>query len=101
MQRSQGVCASAVSWSQTQSAAIKSGVRHRWTVLQRLRNVAILFLLVLGCAAMASAQVNTATLSGTVSDHQGLSVKGAKVTMTSAGTGANALLSRMMLAATI
>jgi hypothetical protein len=88
MQRSQGVCASAVSWSQTQSTAIKSGVRRRWTVLQRLRNVAILFLLVLGCAAMASAQVNTATLSGTVSDPQGLSVKGAKVTMTSAGTGA-------------
>src|SRR5260370_36477025 len=48
----------------------------------------MLCLLVLGWAAMASAQVNTATLSGTVSDPQGLPVKGAKVTMTNAGTGA-------------
>jgi len=49
---------------------------------------ALLLLLVLGCATMASAQVNTATLSGTVSDPQGLPVKGAKVTMTNASTGA-------------
>ena len=49
---------------------------------------AILCLLVLGWASPASAQVNTATLSGTVSDPQGLPVKGAKVTMTNAGTGA-------------
>src|SRR5260370_27538657 len=48
----------------------------------------MLCLLVLGWAAMASAQVNTATLSGTVSDPQGLPVKGAKVTMTNASTGA-------------
>jgi len=34
------------------------------------------------------AQVNTATLSGTVSDPQGLPVKGARVTVTNAGTGA-------------
>src|SRR5260370_41980632 len=47
-----------------------------------------LFMLVLGWASMASAQVNTATLSGAVSDPQGLPVKGAKVTMTNAGTGA-------------
>src|SRR5438093_3904248 len=49
---------------------------------------AMLFLLLLGWASLASAQVNTATLSGTVSDPQGLPVKGAKVTMTNAGTGA-------------
>jgi outer membrane receptor protein involved in Fe transport len=49
---------------------------------------ALLLLLVLGCATTASAQVNTATLSGTVSDPQGLPVKGAKVTMTNASTGA-------------
>jgi len=49
---------------------------------------ALLLLLALGCATMAPAQVNTATLSGTVSDPQGLPVKGAKVTMTNANTGA-------------
>src|SRR5437899_6846431 len=49
---------------------------------------AMLFLLVQGWDSMASAQVNTPTLSGTVSDPQGLPVKGAKVTMTNAGTGA-------------
>src|SRR2546429_10023981 len=49
---------------------------------------ALLLLLVLGCVMTASAQVNTATLSGTVSDPQGLPVKGAKVTLTNAGTGA-------------
>jgi hypothetical protein len=56
--------------------------------LQQLTTVTILCLLLLGCAAIASAQVNTAILSGTVSDPQGLPVKGAKVTMTNAGTGA-------------
>jgi len=44
-------------------------------------------LLVLG-AATASAQVNTATLSGRVLDAQSLAVKGAKVTVTNAGTAA-------------
>jgi len=48
----------------------------------------LLCLLVLGWATIASAQVNTATLSGTVSDPQNLPVKGAKVTVTNAGTGA-------------
>jgi hypothetical protein len=48
----------------------------------------MLCLMVLGCAAMVSAQVNTATLSGTVIDAQGLGVRGAKVTVTNAGTGA-------------
>ena len=47
-----------------------------------------LCMLVLGCASSAMAQVNTATLSGTVTDPQGLAVKGAKVTVTNAGTDA-------------
>jgi Carboxypeptidase regulatory-like domain/TonB dependent receptor len=47
-----------------------------------------LWMLVLGCAAMAKAQMNTATLSGTVTDPQGLFVKSAKLTITNAETGA-------------
>jgi hypothetical protein len=68
MRRSQGGCV---------SASLKSMLAG-----------GLLVLLVLGCATMATAQVNTATLSGTVSDPQGLPVKGAKVTLTNAGTGA-------------
>jgi hypothetical protein len=68
MQRSQGVCVSAF--------------------LKSMLAGTLLLLLVLGCAMTASAQVNTATLSGTVSDPQGLPVKGAKVTVTNASTGA-------------
>jgi hypothetical protein len=48
----------------------------------------LLVLWVLGGSAIGSAQVNTATLSGTVSDPQNLGVKGAKVTLTNAATGA-------------
>src|SRR5271155_5146234 len=47
-----------------------------------------LCMLVLACAGIAKAQVNTATLSGTVTDPQGLAVRGAKLTITNAGTGA-------------
>src|SRR5271155_4263270 len=47
-----------------------------------------LCMLVLGYAATTKAQVDTATLSGTVSDPQGLAVRGAKLTITNAGTGA-------------
>jgi hypothetical protein len=47
----------------------------------------MLCVLVLGCAGMAVAQVNTATLSGTATDPQGLGVKGAKVTVTNVATG--------------
>jgi hypothetical protein len=47
-----------------------------------------LCLLVLGCAGRAAAQVNTGSLSGTVTDPQGLAVKGAKLTLTHATTGA-------------
>jgi hypothetical protein len=47
-----------------------------------------LCMLVLGCAGISKAQVNTATLSGTVTDPQGLAVRGAKLTITNAGTAA-------------
>src|SRR5579864_1694389 len=47
-----------------------------------------LCVLVLGYAGVAMAQVNTATLSGTVTDPQGLGVRGAKVAIVNAGTGA-------------
>src|SRR5438477_6438148 len=67
MRRSQGGCV---------SASLKSVLAEA------------LLLLVLGCVMTASAQVNTATLSGPVSDPQGLPVKGAKVTLTNASTGA-------------
>ena len=59
--------------------------------MQRRHGVFAWFMLcalVLGCAAMAAAQVNTATLSGTVTDPQGLAVKNAKITLTNASTGA-------------
>jgi carboxypeptidase family protein len=49
--------------------------------------VVMLCVLVLVCAGMAVAQVNTATLSGTVTDPQGLAVNGAKVKVTNIGTG--------------
>jgi len=48
----------------------------------------ILCVLVLTFPADSAAQVNTATLSGTVTDPQGLTVRGAQVTVTSATTGA-------------
>lgn len=47
-----------------------------------------LWILIFACVTTLSAQVNTATLSGTVTDPQGLAVKGATVTVTSAATGA-------------
>src|SRR5262249_19854434 len=47
-----------------------------------------LYLLFLSSAISAAAQVNTPTLSGTVSDPQGLAVKGAKVTVTNSVTAA-------------
>ena len=48
----------------------------------------MLCMLVLGCTGLAMAQINTGTLSGTVTDQQGLGVRGAKVTFTNSGTGA-------------
>src|SRR5258708_4350487 len=79
MQSRQGVCV---------SSSIRTGSRLQSTALRSLTTVIMLCLLVLGWAATASAQVNTATLSGAVSDPQGLPVKGAKVTLTNASTGA-------------
>src|SRR5437879_10836146 len=73
-----------------QGVGVSSSIRWRLTlaVFRALTIVMMACLLLLGWAAMTSAQVNTATLSGTVSDPQGLPVKGAKVTMTNAATGA-------------
>src|SRR5260370_7139324 len=48
----------------------------------------ILCVLVLSCAVCGSAQVNAATLSGAVTDPQGLAVRSAKVAVTKAATGA-------------
>ena len=50
--------------------------------------LAILLGLILGRSSALLAQVNTATLSGTVTDPQGLGVKAAKVTLSSKTTGA-------------
>ena len=52
-------------------------------------SVTMLCFLVLACAAMASAQANTADLSGTVTDPSGGVLKGTKVTVTSVSTGAS------------
>jgi len=48
----------------------------------------MLCVLVLGCAGIAMAQVNTADLSGTVTDPSGGVINGAKVTVTFLATGA-------------
>jgi hypothetical protein len=79
MQGSQGVCV---------STSLGMMSRSRFSVFRSLTIGIMLCLLALAWAATALAQVNTATLSGIVSDPQGLPVKGAKVTMTNAGTGA-------------
>ncbi|HLZ50092.1 MAG TPA: carboxypeptidase regulatory-like domain-containing protein [Candidatus Acidoferrum sp.] len=47
-----------------------------------------LCMFVLGCAGLTEAQVNTGALSGVITDPQGLAVRGAKLTLTNAGTGA-------------
>lgn len=78
MQGSQGVCV---------STSIRRNSQFRWNFLRLLTMGVALCLLLMGWAT-SSAQVNTATLSGTVSDPQGLAVKGAKVILTNAGTGA-------------
>ena len=51
-------------------------------------SVIVVCVLVLGFAVRGAAQVNTATLSGAVTDPQGLAVRGAKVTVINAATGA-------------
>jgi hypothetical protein len=57
-------------------------------VLRSTLTVFVVCAILLGSAEMALAQVNTATLSGTVTDPQGLPVKGARVTVTNVGTSA-------------
>jgi len=79
MQGSLGVCV---------SISIRRVSRFRSNLLRSLTVAATLCLLVLGWVTSSTAQVNTATMSGTVSDPQGLPVKGAKITMINAGTGA-------------
>src|SRR6266852_85404 len=78
MQRRQGVCASTLTnW----------GWRSGW--IDSLQVVALLTLCALVCAGISRAQgVNTATLAGTVVDPSGAAVKGARVTVTNAATGA-------------
>lgn len=77
MQRKQVVCALTAQQPRLQG----SGWRSIF--------LGVLFvLLVLGGATAVSAQVDTATLSGTVFDPQNLGVKSAKVTLTNAATGA-------------
>src|SRR5438874_11810003 len=77
MKRKQQVCASAALQPRSQISAWRS-------ILLGV----LLVLLILGSAAAVSAQVNTASLSGTVFDPQNLGLKGAKVTLTNAATGA-------------
>src|SRR5712664_66379 len=78
MERRQGVCA---------SISRNSGLYSRWTA--SLQFMALLVLCALVCAGISHAQgVNTATLAGTVVDPSGAAVKGAKVTVTNAATGA-------------
>jgi hypothetical protein len=63
---------------------MEANMEHRWSV----RAWVVLCVLTLVLAAAAAAQVNTATLSGTVMDPQGLPVRGAKVTVTNLVTAA-------------
>jgi hypothetical protein len=79
MQVRQGACV---------STSIRRSSQFRSRIFRSLTVGIMLCLLLMMWATTAWAQVNTATLSGTVSDPQGLPVKGAKVTMTNVGTGA-------------
>src|SRR5467141_408249 len=78
MQRRQGVCVSISRYS---------GLCFRWTA--SLQVMALLALCAFVCGGISHAQgVNTATLAGTVVDSSGAAVKGAKVTVVNAATGA-------------
>ncbi|HKV64128.1 MAG TPA: carboxypeptidase regulatory-like domain-containing protein [Candidatus Acidoferrum sp.] len=70
------------------SISIRRSSLFEFNALRSLTMAVALCLLAMGWATSSLAQVNTATMSGTVSDPQGLPVKGAKITMTNAGTGA-------------
>jgi carboxypeptidase family protein len=56
-------------------------------IVHRSTLTVLLCVLALICAGKAAAQVNTATLSGTVTDKQGGGVQSAKVTLTNVATG--------------
>ena len=78
MERGQGVCA---------STSGNAGMRPRWAA--SLRAMALLAMCMLTFAVISDAQgVNTATLAGTVVDPSKAPLKGAKVTVTNAATGA-------------
>ena len=79
MQGSLGVCV---------STSIRKSSQLASNALRSLTIAAALGVLVLAWATSSPAQVNTATMSGAVTDPQGLPVKGAKITMTNSGTGA-------------
>jgi Carboxypeptidase regulatory-like domain len=82
----QAICRGAVS-------AWGSGKRAGFTRRQGMRRRQSLFAFVVLCGitffgvVSSSAQVNTATLTGLVSDPQGLAVRGAKITVSSEKTG--------------
>src|SRR5579863_251672 len=63
-----------------------------WEVTMKRNNyvlaLMVLLVLILSGSAALFAQVNTATLSGTVTDPQGLGLKSAKVTVVNRATGA-------------
>jgi hypothetical protein len=79
MQGVQGVCVSTL---------ISRSSQSKFNVLRSLTVAMAICLVLMVLVTSSPAQVNTATLSGTVSDPQGLPVKGATITMTNAGTGA-------------
>ena len=87
MQRRQGVGVLTASQSRQQWTTLRS--HPRWTVSRALREVLTLCLLVLVCTATGLGQVNTADLSGTVTDPSGGVVKDARVTVTSLSSGAS------------
>ncbi len=87
MHRRQGVGVLTASRSRHQWTTLRS--HPRWTVSQALRKVLTLCLLVLVCTASGLGQVNTADLSGTVTDPSGGVVKDARVTVTSLSSGAS------------
>ena len=56
-------------------------------ILRQLRRLAPVLVLTLWCAAVLSAQSDTATISGTVTDASGAAVVGAKIEVKNVGTG--------------
>ena len=78
MRRRQVVCVSTA-----------SRLHHQLTARRSIVSIMMLCSLILGCATIALSQVNTADLSGTVTDPTAGVVKGAKVTVISLSTEAS------------